>query len=64
VEKVKDDGDWHIELTQRADSPADSCVVVEIPAPKYSARTGRSSTPRLPIFRSPITESSAARASA
>src|SRR2546425_3004312 len=29
VEKVKDDGDWHIELTQRADSPADSCVVVE-----------------------------------
>src|SRR5439155_17276410 len=38
VEKVKDDGDWHIELTQRADSPADSCVVVEIPAPKYSAR--------------------------
>lgn len=38
VAKVKEDGDWHIELTERADSPADSCIVAEIPAPRYSAR--------------------------
>ncbi len=38
ADKFKDDGDWHVELTERADSPSDSCVVVEIPAPKYSAR--------------------------
>jgi len=38
VDKVKDDGDWHVELTERADSPADSCVVVEIPAPRYGPR--------------------------
>ena len=38
VDKFKDDGDWHVELTERADSPADSCIVVEIPARKYSAR--------------------------
>ena len=38
VEKVKDDGDWHIEVTERADSPADSCIVVEIPEPRYSPR--------------------------
>jgi len=25
------DGDWHIELTSRSDSPVDSCIVVEIP---------------------------------
>jgi len=41
VDKFKDDGDWHIELTERADSPADSCIVVEIPAPKYSPRYAR-----------------------
>jgi hypothetical protein len=38
VDKFKDDGDWHIELTERVDSPSDSCIVVEIPAPKYSPR--------------------------
>ena len=38
VDKFKDDGDWHIELTERADSPSDSCIVVEIPAPQYSPR--------------------------
>ena len=31
LETSKDDGDWHIELTDRRDSPADSCIVVEIP---------------------------------
>ena len=41
VEKVKDDGDWHIELTERADSPADSCIVVEVPDPRYSRRYGQ-----------------------
>ena len=41
VDKVKDDGDWHIELTERADSPADSCIVVEIPAVRYSPRYAR-----------------------
>ncbi len=38
VDKVKDDGDWHVELTDLADSPVDACVVVEIPAPRYSPR--------------------------
>src|SRR2546422_9197138 len=33
-----DDGDWHIELTEGAASPVDSCVVVEIPASRYSPR--------------------------
>ena len=41
VDKFKDDGDWHIELTERVDSPADSCIVVEIPAPQYSPRYAR-----------------------
>jgi hypothetical protein len=38
LDRFKDDGDWHVELTERADSPPDSCVVVEIPARKYSSR--------------------------
>lgn len=38
VDKEKDDGDWHVELTERPASPPDSCVVVEIPARKYSPR--------------------------
>jgi len=41
VDKFKDDGDWHVELTERADSPSDSCIVVEIPAPRYSPRYAR-----------------------
>ncbi len=41
VDRFKDDGDWHIELTERADSPSDSCIVVEIPAPRYSSRYAR-----------------------
>jgi hypothetical protein len=35
VDKFKDDGDWHVELTERVDSPPDSCIVVEIPARRY-----------------------------
>ncbi len=38
VEKIKDDGDWHIELTDRLDSPRDSCIVAEIPPAQLSAR--------------------------
>ena len=37
VDKHKDDGDWHIELTERADSRLDSCIVAEIPRPRYGA---------------------------
>jgi len=37
VDKRKDDGDWHVELTERPDSPPDSCIVVEIPSPRYGA---------------------------
>jgi len=41
VDRFKDDGDWHVELTERADSPSDSCIVVEIPAPRYGVRYAR-----------------------
>jgi len=38
VDQHKDDGDWHLEVTDRGDSPADSCIVAEIPDPRYSSR--------------------------
>lgn len=38
VDKYKDDEDWHVELTDRADTPPDSCIVAEIPHPRYSGR--------------------------
>ncbi len=31
LEKAEADGDWHIELTAKSDSPRDSCIVAEIP---------------------------------
>jgi hypothetical protein len=31
VEKAKDDGDWHIELTERRGDPVGRCIVAEIP---------------------------------
>ncbi len=31
VKTGETDGDWHVELTSRSDSPTDSCIVVEIP---------------------------------
>ena len=31
VDKTKDDGDWHIELTEDRRDPVDACIVVEIP---------------------------------
>ena len=41
VDRKQDDGDWHIELTARADSPADSCIVTEIPLSQYGVRYER-----------------------
>src|SRR5260370_41835494 len=49
VDKYKDDGDWHIELTERQDSPPDSCIVVEIPSPPFGA--GVPAAPRPPASR-------------
>src|SRR5213596_2696187 len=37
LETSKDDGDWHIELTERRDGPADSCIVAEIPQGKLGS---------------------------
>jgi hypothetical protein len=31
VDKTKDDGDWHIELTEERHDPVGACIVVEIP---------------------------------
>ena len=31
VDKTKDDGDWHIEVTQERDDPVEACIVAEIP---------------------------------
>jgi hypothetical protein len=36
VKTGESDGDWHLELTARQDSPVDSCIVVEIPPPDLS----------------------------
>ncbi len=41
IEKHKDDGDWHLELTERRDSPPGSCIVAEIPLSRLSARYAR-----------------------
>ena len=41
VKTGQDDGDWHIELTSRRDSPVDSCIVVEIPPVALSANYGQ-----------------------
>jgi hypothetical protein len=37
VETAKDDGDWHLELTDRPQSPLDSCLVAEIPPGELGA---------------------------
>jgi hypothetical protein len=44
IEKKKDDGDWHIEVTAAATSPAESCIVVEIPLPRFGAVYRRART--------------------
>lgn len=41
IEKVKDDGDWHIEVTATATSATDSCIVAEIPLGTLGAVFGR-----------------------
>ncbi len=38
VKTGETDGDWHVELTARQNSPIDSCIVVEIPPPDLSAK--------------------------
>jgi hypothetical protein len=38
VKTGESDGDWHIELTARQNSPVDSCIVVEIPPTDLSAK--------------------------
>ena len=40
VKTAESDGDWHIELTARANSPTDSCIVLEIPPEEYSGNYG------------------------
>jgi len=37
VDKTKDDGDWHIELTEARRDPVEACIVVEIPMPELHA---------------------------
>lgn len=44
IEKVKDDGDWHIEVTAGPTSPTDSCIVAEIPLGSLGAVFGRART--------------------
>jgi hypothetical protein len=44
IEKTKDDGDWHIELTAAPTSPPESCIVVEIPLPRFGAVYRRART--------------------
>ena len=44
IEKTKDDGDWHIELTVAATSPPESCIVVEIPLPRFGVVYRRART--------------------
>jgi hypothetical protein len=36
VKTDESDGDWHIEVTARQNSPTDSCLVLEIPPVEYS----------------------------
>jgi hypothetical protein len=35
ADTTKDDGDWHLELTEQRDDPAERCIVVEIPDPRF-----------------------------
>jgi hypothetical protein len=37
VDKKKDDGDWHIELTQERDDRVEACIVAEIPPAELHA---------------------------
>lgn len=44
IERSKDDGDWHIELTAGPRSSPDSCIVVEIPLGSLGAVFARART--------------------
>ena len=44
VKTGETDGDWHIELTSRSDSPTDSCIVVEIPPVELGGNYGQART--------------------
>jgi len=41
VKTQETDGDWHIELTSRSDSPTDSCIVAEIPPVELGGNYGQ-----------------------
>jgi len=44
IERSKDDGDWHIELTASPTSPPESCIVAEIPLGTLGAVYARTRT--------------------
>ena len=44
IERSKDDGDWHMELTAGPTSPPESCIVVEIPLATLGAVYARART--------------------
>src|SRR2546425_5634798 len=44
VKTGETDGDWHIELTSRNDSPTDSCIVAEIPPVELGGNYGQART--------------------
>jgi len=41
IDRKKDDGDWHLELTERRHDAVGDCIVVEIPLPTYHPTFGR-----------------------
>jgi hypothetical protein len=41
IDRKKDDGDWHLEMTERRDDNVGACIVVEIPLPAYHPTFGR-----------------------
>lgn len=41
IERKKDDGDWHLELTERRDDKVGDCIVAEIPLPAFHPTFGR-----------------------
>ena len=41
VRKAEEDGDWHVELTARENTPIDSCIVAEIPPAHPDGTFGR-----------------------
>src|SRR5256885_10258934 len=55
VDKTKDDGDWHIELTEDRRDPVDPGIVVEIPlAALHPAFASARAAPRSPLLPVPL----------